>query len=648
MLGRLGRSEDASTSSVGLAIAAATIATAFVVANLMVAEPQAADHRASTYALASTTALEIVVGDGGHAQGGVAWEKDPDRMARFGLATGKDRNFLDYAKIKALRNGTFTAAANGQPDYPEVKEALGLREADFHLRSYPVLPDLEDPRWTKETHGRVAYFARYGGAVAAAGLATGHYLSPASLNVTVEITNAAAAPAVFVATVSLANKTTGTTYVTEERHTPLLAPGATHLAWVEFHPLASWDARIDGVKIELQDPYGNPALDPTATPIGAHWILQRPPTTNPHAYGLLLHAASPYAASGQTVQFIADHYTGAGGKVDGAQAQFVLVGPNGREWHNTTLAENLPKNRNQVYAYDCPNCTTPGTYTAILWDTAFQRRLVDQIHVSPTVLFTEKTTMDPIAIKEINLLATLVAGFNPTRHDPATNPTGDVFADDGNGAGALVALLPRYTTLVIGSEVSQTALAPAGVKYAIAEWVQRGGNLLVLGTVNSQSRWIEPVYHAAQVTANGGISAPDPTHPILQAPNRLSYERYLDRGRAWHIKDGQPFTHVLSRGASGDGRDDTLAVSHPGAYSNGTVVLTSYMPGALTSPQDDAEARRLLHNLMTQSHTMLFLDYGPPVPPGVPVGSDSRLVAVPHPNVPGAVVEVRLVMYVFG
>ena len=45
---------------------------------------------------------------------------------------------------------------------------------------------------------------------------------------------------------------------------------------------------------------------------------------------------------------------------------------------------------------------------------------------------------------------------------------------------------------------------------------------------------------------------------------------------------------------------------------------------------------------------MLFLDYGPPIPSGVPVGSDTRLVAVEHPNVPGAVVEVRLVMYVFG
>ena len=89
-------------------------------------------------------------------------------------------------------------------------------------------------------------------------------------------------------------------------------------------------------------------------------------------------------------------------------------------------------------------------------------------------------------------------------------------------------------------------------------------------------------------------------------------------------------------------------MSNPGAVGDGTVVLTSYMPGSLMSPQDDVEAKRLLHNLMTQSYTMLFLDYGPEIPDGVPVGSAERLVAVPHPNVPGAVVEVRLVMYVFG
>ena len=649
MLGRsLRHDASASTSSVGLAIAVATLAASFVVAQLMVEEPAKDDGRDSTYALASTTALELIVGSGGLTRTGAAWEHDPDEMTRFGLARAGQPNFLDYGKIRALRNGSMLPAANDHPDYPEVRGALGLTDADFHIRSYPVLPGLDDPRWTKEPHGRLAYLARYSGAAAPVELGVATVLSPASLNVSVTLKNVAAAPAIYTATVGIGNRTSDAVVVSEERHTRLLAPGESQTVWVEFPPLA-WAASTDGVRVEVQDPYGNAAVDLAGKAVGPAWLAAKPPTTSKVPYGILAHAADVYAVQGQTVEFVVDHYVGDGGKVSNAKARFVLVGPNGKEWANFTIPDALPKARNQVYSYKCPNCTVAGTYVGIAWDEDLKRRHVDALHVSPSTLFTEKKNMDPLALKESQLLSELVAGFNPSRHDPATNPQGDVFSDDTNGPSDLTQLLSRYTTVVIGSEVSQTALAPAGVKYAIAQWVQDGGNLVVLGTFSRESRWLEPVYHAAQETANGGISAPDPTHPILLAPNRLSYDRYLDRARAWDVDNDAPFTHVLSRaGSNGKSQDDTLAVSNPGAYNNGTVVLTSYIPGSLTNPQDDAEAKRLLHNLLSQSYTMLFLDYGPPIPSGVPVGSDSRLAAVEHPNVPGAVVEVRLVMYVFG
>ena len=647
----LGRSlgEAASTSSVGLAMAAATIATAFVVAELMVGDPAGMDGRDSSYASASTTGLSIIVADGGRAlQPGVDWVSDPDQITRFGLAKQGQPNFLDYAKIRALRNGTMVSAPNDHPDYPEVKAALGITEGDFHLRSYPVIPGLDDPRWTKEPHGRLAYVARYSGATAAVQLATNVYVGPKAVNVTLDITNAAATAAIFQASVGIGNRGTDAVLVSEERHTPLLAPGATYRTWVEFPSLA-WSATVNGVRVEVQDPYGNPAVDTSGALVGPKWHDAAPPTASPVDYGLRVHAADFYVESGKAVEFVADHYRGDGSKVAGAAGQFVLVGPDGKEWVNTTATEPLPKGKNDVYTHRCTNCTTPGTYVGVLWDKDLKRRHFDVVHVSAGTLFKEKKNIDPIALREIGLLKDLVVGFNPTQYDPVTNPEGDVFSDDTNGPSDLVGLLGRYTTLVVGSEVSQTALNPAAVKYGIAQWVQEGGNLVVLGTYNRESRWLEPVYHAAQNTANGGISAPDPTHPILLAPNRLSYDRYLDRARAWDVDNDAPFTHVLSRaGSNGKSQDDTLAVSHPGAYNNGTVVLTSYIPGSLTSPQDDAEAKRLLHNLLSQSYTMLFLDYGPPIPSGVPVGSDSRLAAVEHPNVPGAVVEVRLVMYVFG
>lgn len=637
----LGESQDGgSTSSIGIAIAAACFAGAFLVAQLMVAQPGGVDPTTATLDTEAGTALDLIVRDAGRAAGGGAWATDPDLMTRFGLARDADPNFLDYAKIKALRNGTTATASNDAPDYPEVRTALGLDQGDFHLRSYPVMPGYDDPRWVKEQNGRLAYFARYSGASAPGSMASWANATADALNVSVAIRNDGTAHAIYIASIGLGVQATGDTIVSAERHTRLLAPGEVQTVWATFPKMSSYSPTPTGVKVDLTDAYGNVA-------VAASWVPGTPPTGSGGAsFGPLLTAGESYYESGETVKFIGDHYEGDGTHLNNDQAgRFVLVGPNGREWVNQTVT--LPKTKNAVYTYSCPNCTTVGNYTATLWDGGMKWKAVDAVHVSALEMFTEKKTLDPVAIREMGILSGLVANFNQVRYDQASAPHGDVFGDDSNGPSDLTAVLSRYTTLVIGSEVSQTALNAASTKYAIADWVQAGGNLVVLGTYNQQSRWLEPIYHAAQVTANGGISAPDPMHPILSAPNRLSYDRYLDRARAWEIKDDQPFTHVLSRGASGNSRDDTLAVSAPGAYNDGTVVLTSYMPGSLTEPQDDAEAARLMHNLLSQSHTMLFLDYGPPIPDGVPVGSAQRLVAVPHPNVPGAVVEVRLVMYRF-
>lgn len=642
------REDAGSTSSIGIAIAAATFAGAFLVAQLMVAEPGGIDPRPAALEAEASTALDLIVRDGGRAATGVGWADSPDLMTRFGLALDSGPNFLDYEKVRALRNGTLESAANGAPDYADVREALGVREGDFHIRSYPVMPGYDDPRWVKEQNGRLAYFARYSGASAPVTITSSVVKTATELNVSLTLRNDAAAHAVFTASVGLGNQAAGTATMTEDRHTRLLAPGESQTVWAVFHRLPSWDASITGVKVDVMDPYGNIATDTSGTPVGSFWLSETPPAGGSSTHNLLLSASSVYAVSGDVVSFAADHYKGNGDHVSGTAptARFVLIGPNGNEWTNQTVT--LPTKKNGIYSYSCANCTMVGNYTAVLWDSAMQRRHMDIIHVSALPMFTGKKTLDPVALREMGILAGLVDNFDSTRYDATSAPHGDVFGDDSNGPSDIVGVLSRYSTLVVGAEVSQTALNAASTKHAIADWVQAGGNLVVLGTRNQQSRWLEPIYHAAQVTANGGISAPDPTHPILSAPNRLAYETYLDRARAWDIKNDQPFTHILTRGETGTSREDTLAVSAPGAFNDGTVVLTSYMPGALTEPQDDAEAARLMHNLLSQSYTMLFLDYGPPIPDGVPVGSAQRLVAVPHPNVPGAVVEVRLVMYRFG
>lgn len=644
-LKRLRHDDGGATAAIAFIVATAVLAGALVMAQTMVSQPTAVDQRTALYDAEAASALEVIVRDSGRTTLGSAWTTDADNMTRFGLALSGQPNFIDYVKVRSLRNGTLgDSAANRAPDYPEVRRAIGLRMGDFHLRTYPVLPDYDDPRWTKYKQP-VAYF--------------GHYASPSSpvaitstldeqtdyLNVTLAIKNVGTKDAVYVASIALADSDGKHDYVTETRHTPLIAPGATATVWVRFDRLSSWDDDVDKVHVVVTDPYRNTAVDGTGTVVGDFLLSDSPPEGGTRSYGLRVHAgADYYHLGGAAPTFWVRDHDGNGNHVNNAKAVFALYGPNGREWYNSSVV-TVDK---QGWSYVCPNCTTVGNYTAVVWDKDLKAREVDTVHVSALQMFDESLTLDPLAAAEVGYLSDLIASFHPTRYDALTNPGGDVFGDESNGPSELTSVLSRYTLIIIGSEVKQTALTPATTKRALADWVQAGGNLVVLGTKSQVSEWLEPIYSAAQVNANGGISAPDPTHPILVTPNRLDYQRYMDRGRAWEIDKDQPFTHVLNRGASGNSMMDTMTVNAPGSLGNGTVVLTSYMAGALTEPQDPVEAKKFITNLISQSYTMLFLDYGPSIPDGVPVGSAQRLVAVPHPNVPGAVVEVKIIMYVFG
>ena len=644
--------EDASTSAVGLIIAAATFGIAFTAANLMVESPGGFDRVSPQLDTRATNVLEIIVTQAGQTASGTPWLTtsagvlpDPDLVARFGLAS--DPNVLDYRKIKSMRSGVTAQTSNDAPDYQDVRTGLGLSEGDFHLRTYPVIPSLDDPRWAKDPRGRLAYFAHYSGASAPGSFVAWTNVTDRILNVSVAVRNDATIPAIFVANVGLGDRLDNEVLVDEQRHTRLLAPQEVQTLWVEFPRLSSWsddfDATRGGVRLDLTDSYGNTVVAPA-------WRQVAAPEGGAQTWGVTLHANQLYYQSGDTIKFTGDHFDGDGDHSNQDKlGRFVLVKPDGTEMVNTTTDVVLPKQNNQQWTYSCTTCTTVGAYTARLWardGATLLSNASDVVHVAAGEMFDEKTTIDPLATKEIAILKGLVANFNGLRYDQDTNTAGDVFGDDQNGPNDIAALLGRYSTLVVGSEVSQTSLNSASTKHAIRDWVQAGGNLIVLGTEQQQSNWLEPIYHAAQITANGGIGTPDPTHPVLSSPNKMDYARYLDRGRAWDIESDAPFTHILTRaGGNAHSMRDTLAIAAPGAYNDGTVVLTSYMPGALTTPQDDTEAKRFLHNLLSQSYNMLFLDFGPPIPDKTPVGSAQRLVAVPHPNVPGAVVEVRIVMY---
>lgn len=633
------REDSASTSAIGLSVAIATFAIAFATASIMVEEPGGTDYSVAALDVASSQALDVIMGQAGSKTGGGDWLADPDALERFGLAQQDASNFLDYRKIKSMRNATMEAdPTNDAPDYDEVRAALGIASSNFHLRTYPIIPGVDDSRWEKGAHGRLAYVGHYTGATGVASMTKWANLTSSGLNVSIAIRNDGLTGGIFVANIGIGDISANKTVETEQRHTSLLAPDEVQTVSAVFPVLQSWDDDLDGVKVDLADAYGNTIIQPA-------WLSGVPPEGGSEKHGVRLQANQLYFVSGEDVSFTGDHYDGNGDHLKADQTgRFVLFSPSGTEIFNETVI--LPNGKNKVYSHVCDTaCTTSGTYTAILWNADMTVRSRDMVYVAAEKMFDEKQTLDPIAVKEIGIIENLTSGFNAVRFDDVDAPGGDIFGDDSNGPHDLSAQLARYTTLVVGSEVSQTALNSAQTKYAIADWVQQGGNLIVLGTYKQQSNWLEPVYHAAQVNANGGISTPDPTHPVLASPNRLDYQSYLDRARAWDIDKDAPFTHVLSRGTGGSSSIDTLAIAAPGAYNDGSVILTSYMPGSITDPQDDREAMRFLHNLFSQSYNMLFLDYGPTIPEKAPVGSAQRLVAIPHPNVPGSVVEVRIVMY---
>lgn len=638
----VGRSGDrGSTSAIGFAVAAGLFAISFTAANLMVEKPAARDHRGPELDASATTALDVVVSGAGLTTSGGAWADAPDALDRFGLATAGKENFLDYRKIKSMRNATMTSSVNNAPDYPDVREALGM-DGDFHLRTYPVLPGYDDPRWTKEPYGRYAYVAHDLGTNNPPGQATVTTFANTSgntLNVSVAIRNDGATPYLFSATVSLGKISTGSQLVDEQRHTRLLAPGEVQTLWVEF-PRMAYSGSPDGVRVLVADAMGTAIHGPTWT------AATLPSSGTTHTVGVKVTAGARYYISGESVTFHADRYDNAGDIPNAAvDWVFVLLSPTGTELYNDTI----PLKKKKSGSFVCNSCTAEGVYTGFFYNSpktgfAPTLRARDIVHVVAAAPSSGAPVFSGIAGEEIDILQKLVKNFNPTLYDASANPTGDIF-DDSRKVRDLPAVLDRYSSLVIGSGVSQTSLNSGDIKWGIADWVIEGGNLVVLGRESGHANWLQPVYKASISSASGGIGAPDPTHPVLSAPNRLDYKRYNDAGLAWGIEDGQPFTHVLTKGPAGNEHQDALAIANPGAYRDGSVVLTSYMPGALTTPQDGAEAARFMHNLLSQSYNMLFLDFGPPVPDDKPVGAAQRLVAVPHPNVPGAVVEVRIVMY---
>lgn len=567
------------------------------------------------------------------------WTASPDAITRFSLMGARDPERVDARALELLARGGLDARANGAPDYADVKNATGIPH-DFHLGVKEIKPPRADAAWTP-IPARVAYFGHYSGARAAVAAGSWANATTTEVNVTVSITNRASIPAIFTVNVALGDAATGRAAVSQDRHTTLLAPGETQKVWVTVPALSSWQ-RINAVRVSITDPYGNPATDTVGAQIPAPWVSVTMPTSDPAAYALVLQAANPYYVSGNTVNFEISAHDGRGNTVSKATTRFVLMGPTGDEWANASITTG-----NGDRTWSCTNCTVVGNYTSKLLDASGRTIALDRVHVSQARMFEEKRTPDALALAEMSTIDALVTSFDPTRFDAAT-AAGDVFGDDVNGPSELPGVLSRYDVVIVGSEASHHALAPADVKRSITAWIDAGGVLVVFGAAQEPSRWLQSEYGLALSHAPGSPTAPVADHPLLTDPEPLAHASYVYRSRAWQIPETAQFEHVLTLGATAEGGSmDALALSPPGAYGNGTIVITSYMPGALTADAADGEAQKFLHNLLVRATGLPIVDFGPPIPSGIPVAAASRVIVAARAG-EGDVAVVRVTVHVFG
>lgn len=181
--------------------------------------------------------------------------------------------------------------------------------------------------------------------------------------------------------------------------------------------------------------------------------------------------------------------------------------------------------------------------------------------------------------------------------------------------------LSEYDILVVGSGVDHSSMTANVVKDGVRDWVLAGGTLVVLGSASQSYQWLQPLFHTGVATVNGAASAPDVAHPLLKEPNELAWTSYDSHGRGWDIKSQgsgahyDDFSHVIVQGG-----EDVLAISKDGAFGDGRIVLTTYMPREIAGTLGQPEAENFFENIaLFTDRSNLYLDYGPTAPGDTPV-----------------------------
>jgi hypothetical protein len=663
--------EAASMAIAGFAVAIAVYAFAFIAYVNFTASPFGQSHDAPQLdARADGGLMELLNAPGSLdrqlLQGQPAddpWYKDPDKIKRFGLTYADRPGILDPDKLRNLTKGKMERdAANNALDYEEARLAMGIGDFDFHLRTYPLLPTLQEGGLKPIKGLDVAYVGDFTPVdtllVANDTQDKGNFVF-----VNVTITNSGTSASMFCTTFDVRLGGLIAPFV-DMQHTAILQPGETANTTLKLHKNIAWPDAGSSAKVQVQihdsanyqegdgcSRNGQDApLSSFDIPLG-HLDLNTAPWGN---YGAIVtHPQMWSYRTNQPPRIGYDVFDGLGQALFRPVVRLVVrnltTGVAVETWEGFGATSNV---------HQLPLTLPAGNYSITLaqpTDLAFNSTDYFVVTDGAQGEFTGggAFSVESEASKiERSMVATLVDGWVNRTHDDAA---GDVYRDlpsvlDGAFATALA--LPgeaAYDVVVVGSNVNHTAMTTAAARNQLAAWVRAGGLLVLLGAEAQDAAWLDPLFGASLVGGGGPLDVRDPTHPVLHAPEELTHATYRDGDRSWRLDDTTTagrFTHVALRDP-GTGRDTVLALSKPGQFGNGSIILTSWQLYSLTQPQVERESLATLYNFLLYALGYLYVDFGPDVPEHVEVGSSARIATAPHPIFKGERVLVRVSLHMF-
>lgn len=572
-------------------------------------------------------------------------------------------NNLSFKKFQNLYSSKLAADASDiSVDYAEARKSLGLdgRQVDFHLRSWPVLLSTREVLKTgeKDPYMKVLYIGDYEanggmGQVRLVSHTKGAVSSSDNVTAWVKIRNNGTTSTVFAVDFTVPV----TDSYTVSGHTPILAPNAEYNVTLNLNKSADWawgNNANKNISYEIRDKQGGLGTGK----ISLQTVTMTHLSTRKSIFAYADQPTFKLTGGGDvTVKFHYLEKEGDGGESNFNDWDYNLYNPSGGLVQSTELP-------NGKKGFDTRNgVTVTGAWSARLtndpssheWD----RDVVNVVAAEPAA-FTPGAASSyaptAAAIDEVRFIEALVENFDNRSYSSTFTSAaipyaagGDVFPDDSDALkDDLEALLEddagvpwtgEYTTLIIGSNVEQQGFNPDKVKGIIKDWEYAGGTLIVFGSDDQRTNWLEPIFKAKLDGTSGSLYTPDLEHPSLNVPNDLDYSAYLtDSTWTYNGQEVDSFQHVVQQAGG-----DALGIAKPGVFGSGKVLLTGWRPSSLTTnqaqdcpdpllPDSPCQSLFLIQNLVTLSYRELYLEYGPSVPIGSAVGAQLRIGSMYHPE----------------